>query len=153
MCRANRGSPPSPCVGQSGGIPPPPTGSKEGVTSISKILEKPRHHDESFTRNAGYSHAKMGVVSQPAYLEEGAYPPFTIFSGGGIPPTHVPGQQGITPLPLCWTKWGATPSSVFVADAVLDPDWICIGVLREDIMCLAETSLLSMIRQDSPPHV
>ena len=97
ICRASRGPPPS------------PRDEKEGTTHIPKNPENPNPHDGCSTRNTGDAPEKQGSFRDQGGGGWPPYPPSFFFSGGGHPPTHVPAQQGVTPLPLCWAGRGGLP--------------------------------------------
>src|SRR5208337_4177457 len=51
------------------------------------------------TRTTGFGHAKKNPVAGKGGEGGDPHPPSLLFFKWGYPPPHVPGQQGVTPLP------------------------------------------------------
>jgi len=104
-----RWAPPHPYAGPAGGHPPPHGTKRRGPLTFQKIRKTPTLTTDAPRETQGMLLKNRGVFATRGGGGWPPYPPSFFFSGGGHPPTHVPAQQGVTPLPLCWAGRGGLP--------------------------------------------
>ena len=102
MCRSNRGSSPSPLRIVNWGVPSPHQTRARSFTIFPKKPVGATSHAGDSTRNTGYGHAGKEPFAAKGGGGDPHPPPF-FFLTGGVPPTHIPGQQGSPPSPAYHT--------------------------------------------------